>query len=166
VSNTQIAFLNRNNVPRREALQASIDKLGFNLKLDPEFTPFEDSGFSPCTLDGIPDVGFEVFYAPTLEVTEGDPDLATVAGDRDFSISMVWHSSMKDCACVMIVSCALAKDFDAVISYEGEEPEPFESLLASTKEIVADATKPTPSASARERPANAPMPRKPLWCFW
>jgi hypothetical protein len=71
MSNTQIAFLNRSNVPDRGALQASIDRLGFNLTLHPEFTAFEDAGFSPCVLNGTPDVGFEVFYAPTSEVTVG-----------------------------------------------------------------------------------------------
>ncbi len=67
MSYTQIAFLNRGNVPNREALQASISRLGFNLELHPEFTPFEDSGFSPCILDGTPDVGFEVFWASNIE---------------------------------------------------------------------------------------------------
>jgi hypothetical protein len=52
---------------------------------------------------------------------------------------MIWRGSMKDCASVLIVSCALAKDFGAVISYEGEPPEPFENLLEATREAIAEA---------------------------
>jgi len=142
MSNTQFAFLKQSQVPNREALQASIDRLGFKLTLHPEFKSFEDSGFVPCVLDGASDVGFEVFYSSTSDFFgEDDDDLRTMIGDRDFAIGMVWHSSMKDCACAMIVSCALAKDFDAVISYEGELPEPFESLINNTKDVLIEVGK-------------------------
>jgi hypothetical protein len=163
MSNTQIAFLSRSNIPNREALQASINRLGFNLTLHPEFTPIEDSGFSPCILDGTPDVGFEVFYAPTLEVAESDSNLKAIAVGRDFSISMIWRGSMKDYACVMIVSCALAKDFGAVVTYEGEPPESFETLLESTMSIVADAANEKPWEPA---PTAAHPPKKRWWRLW
>ena len=166
MSNAQIAFLNRGKVPNREALQTSIDQLGFNLKLDLEFTPFDDSGFSPCVLDGATDVGFEILYAPTSEVVDGNPNLTAIAAGRDFSISMVWHSSMKDCACAMIVSCALAKDFGAVVTYEGEQPESFETLLENTKSIVVDAAKETPRVQAKHPAPEAPSPKKPWWRLW
>lgn len=166
MSNTQIAFLYRENVPDREALQASIDRLGFNLKLHSEFTPFEDSGFSPCVLDGAMDVGFEVLYAPTSEVADGDPNLTAIAEGRDFSISMIWHSSMKDCACAQIVSCALAKDFGAVVTYEGEQPEPFETLLEETKSIVADSAKEESRVQAQHAASISPSPQKPWWRLW
>jgi hypothetical protein len=139
MSNTQFAFLKRSSVPTREALQASIRGLGFDLTLDPEFTPFEDEGFSPCVFNGIEDVGFEVFYEPASEIAGDDEDLQEIIGENDYCISMVWRSSMKDFASVMIVSCALAKDFGAVISYEGEEPEVFDALLKTTKSIVEEA---------------------------
>ena len=139
MSNTQIAFIEKSRVPSRAQLQASIDALGFNLALDPEFTPFEDEGFSPCVLAGEEGPGFEIFYDDAESVIDGDESLEEIAGGRDFSISMVWRSSMKDMACVMIVSCALAKDFGAVISFEGEEPEELTSLVESTRKTVVDA---------------------------
>ncbi|HET9396390.1 MAG TPA: hypothetical protein VFO36_10065 [Nitrospiraceae bacterium] len=166
MSNTQIAFLDRANVPGRDALQASIDRLGFNLKLHPEFMPFDDSGFLPFVLDGTPDVGFEVFYAPASEVTEGDEDLAAIAAGREFSISMVWRGSMKDCACAMIVSCALTRDFAAVVTYEGNPPEPFESLLENTKEVLAEAAKEKPRVQAQQVSEGTPPPKKPWWRLW
>jgi len=158
MSNTQYAFLMRNRVPNREALQSSIDALGFDLKLDPTFTPFEDSGFSPCVLNGSGDIGFEVLYQPAAEVD----GLERVAGANDYCISMTWHGSMKDCASAMIVSCALAKDFGAIITYEGEEPDPFDKLLGETKKIMNDAQKEPVKSQV---PSNE-IARRPWWKLW
>ena len=139
MSNNQFAFIKRSSVPNREALQASVDALGFDLKLHPEFDPTTDSGFLPFTLDGEEGPGFEVFYSDTNEVAGDDEDFMSLAQGRDYCISMVWRSSMKDLACVMIVSCALTKDFDAIVSYEGEAPESLDNMLEATRGILKDA---------------------------
>lgn len=139
MSNTQYAFLNRAQVPDRSALQASIDALGFDLRLHPQFTPFIDSGFSPCVLCGKEGPGFEIYYAPSKVVTDGNEDFLALAEGRDFCISMVWRGSMKDLACVMVVSCALAKDFGAIVSYEGEATFPLAAMLAATPALIRDA---------------------------
>jgi hypothetical protein len=90
-------------------------------------------------LNGEEGPGFEVYYEEASEVIGGDPGLRALAAGRDHCISMVWHSSMKDLACVMIVSCALAKDFAAVVSYEGEPPDTVEKMLSSTQEVLRGA---------------------------
>lgn len=140
MSNTQFAFLMRAHVPNREALQSSINALGFDLKLHPEFTPFEDSGFLPFILNGEDGPGFEIDYELAMDVISDDKDLEVIAAGNDVCISMTWRSSMKDFACVMIVSCALAKDFGAIISYEGEEPESLTEILSETQEILQQIT--------------------------
>ena len=139
MSNTQFAFLKKSQVPSGAALQASIDALGFDLKLDPTLNLLEDSGFSPCVLAGISDVGFELFTEPAKDVIGDNDEFLETIGDSDLAVSMIWRGSMKDCASVLIVSCALAKDFGAVISYEREPPEPFENLLEATREAIAEA---------------------------
>ena len=139
MSNTQFAFLKSAAVPDRAALQAWIDDLGFDLKLHPEINLKSDQGFSPCVLEGVEDVGFELWPSATQELAEDNEGVSEIAGDRDFCISMSWRGSMKDCAAVMIVSCALAKNCDAVISYEGDQPEPLAKMLEATAEILADA---------------------------
>ena len=98
----------------------------------------EDCGFSSCVFNGISGAGFEVLCEPTIDLVD-DEVLSDIAGENDISISMVWRSSLRDYACVLIVSCALAKDFGAVISYEGEPPKSFENILQETYEIVAEA---------------------------
>lgn len=141
MSQTQFAFLKKDNTPSKGALQSVIDSLGFDLKIDPEFTPFEDEGFSPCTLNGEQDVGFEIYYEPASDVTEDDEEFAEIAGENDFCISMCWGGSFKDCACVMIASLALAKEFGATITYEGEEPETLESLNNAVQECFREIEK-------------------------
>jgi hypothetical protein len=131
--------LRRSDVPSRDALQVSIDRLNFDLKLHPEFTPFEDSGFLPFSLSNEDGPGFEISYDEATEIFGEDEEFSTLANGRDYCISMVWRGSMKDLACVMIVSCALTKDFGAVVSYEGDAPDSLSEMIAATKQIIIDA---------------------------
>ncbi len=145
MSNTQFAFLEKENVPTGEAWQRAIDDLQFSVRLtiDPELAPFEDEGFSPCKWgDTDHDVGFEIYYEPAEDVYEDDEEFKAVAGEgNDYCISMSWGGSMLDCAAVMIASCALAKSFGAVISYEGDGPSQIEKLVQDTKETIISAEK-------------------------
>ena len=131
MSNTQFALLKKALVPDRATLQSWIDALGFDLQLDPELNLLTDEGFSPCVLEGVENVGFELFTEPTVDVADGDDDFLEMAGDRDVCISMSWRSSARDLAAITIVCCALARHCDAVISFEGDEPETFEQLIAT-----------------------------------
>jgi hypothetical protein len=139
MSNTQYAFLRSESLPSRSTLQGWIDSLGFDLKLCPDLALKTDRGFSPCILSGVEDVGIELWPSDVAEMAAGNEEILRGAEGRDFCISMTWRSSMKDCAAVMIVSCALAKFCDAVISYEGDAPEPLDKMLAATVGIVEDA---------------------------
>ena len=134
--NTQYAFLKNDTIPDRATLQSWIDGLGFDLKLDLELDLMKDRGFSPCTLNGMTEIGFELWPEPTADVAAGSNELLTIAGDRGFCLVMSWGGNMKDCAAVMILSCALAKHCDAVISYECNEPESLLQMLQSTQEIL------------------------------
>lgn len=144
MSNTQYAFIDRARLPTRDALQASITALGFDLALYPGFTLPEFSGFLPCTLEGEEGPGFEVFCEDAAEITGDEADLVAMAAGRDFCIGLVWRSSMKDLACVLIVSCALAKDFGAIVSYELESPQPLDEMLGSMPLVLRDARKEKP----------------------
>lgn len=143
MSQTQFAFIKKENIPSRTVLQASIDQLGFDLKLDPEFTLFEDEGFFPCILNGDSDVGFEIFYESVEDLIGGDEDeeLKLLIGESDYAISLCWGGSFQDCACVLLVSIALAKNFDATISYEGDASETIEGMLEGVEECFREIKK-------------------------
>ena len=144
MSNTQFAFINKLNVPDQGAWQRAIDSIEFKVRLliDPELEPFKDEGFSPCVWgDTKDDVGFEIYYESSSDIHDENEDLKAIIGDNDYCISMRWGGSYKDCAAVMIASCALAKEFAAVISYEGEDPQSLQTLINSTHLIIAEAEK-------------------------
>jgi hypothetical protein len=141
MSNSQFAFIQRQSVPDRATLQASLDRLGFDLQLNPDFTPFDDSGFLPFTLNGSEGPGFEIHYSEAQDVVGDDEGFAAIAGGRDYCITMTWGGRMKDLACVMMVSCALAQDFGAVVSYEGEEPQPLDEMLHTVQVALKEAAK-------------------------
>lgn len=164
MSNTQFAFIDKTRVPDRSALQASISSLGFDMELDPTYTPFEDAGFSPCTLNGRPGFGFEIYYDDACEVTGADEAMQSMAGGRDHCIMMVWHGSMNDGACALIVGAALAKDFDARVSYEGEPASTVEELLASAREMLDQGREESPPLASTN--VTQVQTSKPWWKFW
>jgi len=139
MSNTQFIFINKEDVPNREQLQDALVKSGFKLSLDPEFTPFEDEGFSPCDLDGVDDIGFEIFYEDSLDVIEDDEELAIVADNKDYCISLCWGGEMADCVAVLMVSFAMQKHFNAIVSYEGVEPQSLDELRAELDVALSEA---------------------------
>ena len=68
---------------------------------------------------------------------------------------------MIECASVLIASFALAKRFNAVVSYEGDDPSSLDDLLRETKEAIKLAGGKTETDLADDI-----MPRKPWWKFW
>ena len=166
MSNIQYAFIARDRIPDRAALQASIDALGFDLKLNPEYTPFRDSGFLPFILNGEQGPGFEIRYQEAGDLIDKVGALRDVAASRDHCISMAWHGSMRDLACAMIVSCALAKEFGAVVSYEGNAPEPMEALLSGVLEALEEAKLERNQPSSNTPHTDGHTVKKPWWKLW
>lgn len=140
MANEQFAFLKSSSVPTREQWQQAINRAGFDLKLDPKSEPRTNVGFVPCKLNGV-ESGVEMYFDDSTEVMEGFSD---IAGDCDCCISFRWGGSMQDCACAMIASLALATDFGAVVSYEGEPPyQNLADFRRDTEAILKDAAKGT-----------------------
>jgi hypothetical protein len=166
MSSTHYVFIARSRVPDRTALQASIDAIGFDLKLHPGYTRFEDSGFLPFVLNGRAGFGFEIYYQDASAVIGDDKNLQMISDGRDYCISMVWSSSMGDLACGMIVSCALTKDFGALVSYEGNPPEPLEAMLACARDVIAEGKGEEPPTASPGPASPGTAPRKPWWKLW
>ena len=140
MANEQYAFLKSSSVPTRDHWQQAIDRAGLDLKLDPKFEPRTNVGFVPCKLNGA-ESGVEMYFDDSAEFIE---DFAAIAGDRDCCISFRWGGNMRECACAMIASLALATDFGAVVSYEGEPPyQNLADFRRDTEAILKDAAKGT-----------------------
>ncbi len=135
--NDQFAFISKGRVPTPADWQAAIDQTGFDFQLSASFEAMEHSGYLPCTLLGQP-AGFELQYESAREIIDDAEQLALLAGDRDYCITMSWGGSMRDCVAVMIASLALAKHFDARISYGGDEPDSLEELQEETQDLYEE----------------------------
>lgn len=132
MSLSQSALMHRDMVPTHSELQAAIDGSGFDLKLDSFYVPFESSGFHPCILNG-EESGFEVYWQPITDILSAWPELEAPTGSRDTSLTFIWHGDMSECACVLIVSAALAKAFDAVVFYQDD------AILYTTDQLIEEA---------------------------
>jgi len=128
----QTAYLHRASVPQLNALQGAVDSLGFDCKLDSSYMPFTSSGFLPCLLNGR-ESGFEIYFDPAEELLNSFPELADTVGKRDVPITFRWGGDMAELACVLIVSAALAKSFDAVVHYHDD------NMLYSADQLVEEA---------------------------
>jgi hypothetical protein len=116
----QTAYVARATVPDHAALQAAVDALGFDCKIDTFYVPFQCSGFLPCVLAGS-ESGFEIYFEAAADVLSDFPNLAGPVASRDVAITFRWGGDMSECACVLIVSAALAKSFGAIVHYQDDD---------------------------------------------
>jgi hypothetical protein len=107
------AYLQRDKVPPRKALQQAINALKFPLTLDDTYVPFETAGYLPCTLDG-EDAGFD------LRFKEGaTPALQARIGDRDAALAIKWGGDPREAVAALVFCAALAQGFEALVQ-EGD----------------------------------------------
>jgi len=139
--NTQYCFIRKKDVPSGKRLQEVVTGLGYELKLDPELDLLIDEGFSPCELEGHEDLGYELESGTVDEIFEEDEEFEEHIGERDYYISMSWGSSFADCLAVMITTKALIMKFDAVTTYDCEEPDSLEEIEDGIKECLSELSK-------------------------
>lgn len=158
MSQLQIAFLERARVPDRVKLEEAVRALGFDLSIDEFYRPFDCEGFLPCVLKGKTS-GFEIYFGSPDEALQGFPHLKKVVGSRDCAITFRWGGDMAECACVLIVSAALARTFSAVVYYQDDD------LAYSGDQLVQEAKAALQAAESSPRrplpPPPAPPPKKP-----
>lgn len=106
-------LLRRAQLPDAAQWQAEIDRLGFDVRLDPDFNAATHSGYLPVTLNG-GDSGFEFDVGPASEIAETYPDCVQLSGGRDCSANFCWGGDLDELACAMIASAALARLCDGV----------------------------------------------------
>jgi len=129
----QTAYLYRSSIPERLALQAAVDALGFDLKIDESYAPWESQGFLPCRLLQI-ESGFEIYFDEAMKLLQDFPNLGASVAGRDSAITFRWGGDMRELACVLIVSAALAKGFRAIVHYHGDD------MPYSVDQLIQDAT--------------------------
>jgi hypothetical protein len=159
----QTAFVAKSRVPDRAKLEEAVRALGFDLSIDEFYQPFNCSGFLPCVLKGKKS-GFEIYFGSPKEAFQNFPHLKEEAGTRDCAITFRWGGDMTECACVLIVSAALATSFDALVHYQDDD------LVYTADQLVEQANQALGfSEESESSDADAPPqppPRKPWWKLW
>jgi hypothetical protein len=126
MAHTFTAFLLRDHIPMRAALQTAIHALGFKLTLEDDYVPFASSGYLPCTLDG-EDAGLNIRFVSS----------DAIAG-RDAAIVLQSGGDPREEATVVMIAAALANTFDAVIRDSSNSERNTEGLITSAKEAFAE----------------------------
>ena len=123
------AYLSRDKVPERKALQQAIDALKLPLKFDGNYVPFETSGYLPFTLDG-EDAGFFLRFGDVATDTSSALNL----GERNVALNLKWGGDPREETAALIFCAALANGFDAVV--QADEIQSLEQLLAKAKKLL------------------------------
>lgn len=132
MAKVRTAYLKREHVPSRTALQDAIKHLRFKLILDESYTPFECTGYIPCTLDG-EDAGVDIKFGAT-DFNALAPTVKAAIGDRDTTINIRSGADPREIVSADIIAATLANSFEALIQNRGEDAlENAEELLNSAR---------------------------------
>ncbi|ESS67405.1 hypothetical protein MGMO_167c00260 [Methyloglobulus morosus KoM1] len=132
MAKVRTAYLKHEQVPTRMALQDAIKNLRFKLILDDSYTPFECTGYIPCTLDG-EDAGVEINFGET-DFSALAPTVKAAIGDRDTTINIRSGADPREIVSAAIIAATLANSFEALIQNQGEDAlENAEELLISAR---------------------------------
>ncbi|MCI4680721.1 hypothetical protein K9U39_01515 [Rhodoblastus acidophilus] len=110
------AFVKKDDVPSRKALQGALDPLGFRIVLDEDYKPFKTKGYVPVALDG-EDAGFDLrFDEPAAEI-RAKLGLA----DGAVALAIRWGGDPREELAALAVLAALAQSFGAAVAPPGAE---------------------------------------------
>lgn len=125
MARTYTAYLKRDQIPDRAALQAAIKSLGFKLTLEEDYAPFSSSGYLPCTLDG-EDAGLTLRF-----------DISNEIAGKDSALTLQWSGDPREQVSVMMIAAALAHGFDAVVRDADNVGKSANELLESAKKAFS-----------------------------
>ena len=125
------AWIKRQDVPDRQALQKAIKALGVPLSLDEAYAPFETAGYLPCTLDG-EDAGFDLRFKQGQTPA---PEILAQLNGRDVAMTCKWGGDPREDAAASLFCAALVKSFGAL----AQQDDAFitaEALLARAEAVL------------------------------
>jgi hypothetical protein len=120
MAKTLIAFMERSQVPSRQALQEAVKNLRFRLSLDEAYVPFEWAGYLPCTLDG-EDASVDIRFADSASRLSEQPKLLLQIGNRGTAILLRGGGDPREQASALILGAVLAHSFGALVQHHGDD---------------------------------------------
>lgn len=126
MARTYTAYLNSDQIPALEALQAAIKSLGFKLTLDDAYTPLQVSGYLPCTLDG-EDAGVTIKFEASQEIS-----------GKDTAITLQWSGDPREQTSAVMIAAAFAHTFAATVRDQNQQETSAEALVADARKQFAN----------------------------
>lgn len=123
------AYLKKDDVPSRKALQGALDPLGFKVVVDDDYAPLKSKGYVPCALDG-EDAGFDLRF----QEVEAETRAKFALGEDSVAMAFRWGGDPREELAALAVTLALKQQFGAVV----EEPA---GAALSVDELLAKARK-------------------------
>ncbi len=131
-------FMNANKLPTRQQWQSAITEMGFPLQLDPELDLTDQSGFSPCTLNG-KSTGCEISLDSPDDILPAYPSMRERAQGTDRVVTFCWGGDSAECACALAAAAALVKRSDGIAyNPQDDEPNDFDQLRNEFRKCIAD----------------------------
>jgi hypothetical protein len=126
------AYLKKDDIPSRKALQGALDPLGFKIVVDDDYTPLKSKGYVPCALDG-EDSGFDLRFQEPDAVARSKWALA----DDAVAMAIRWGGDPREELAALAVLAALAQHFGAIIAEPGAgEPLAPDALLTKARKVA------------------------------
>ena len=114
---TQINLLQKSKIPKKEALEEAINKLGVDFKFLENFDKFDGLDMVSCQINGVK-TSFEIYFDEINdELLENFPKLKSGISDFDCAVSFVWGYDYTAGASVGIISIALIDICNSVSFY-------------------------------------------------
>lgn len=124
------AYLKKDDVPSRKALQGALDPLGFKVVLDEDYVPLKTKGYVPCALDG-EDAGFDLRF----QEPEGEAAAGLGLPEGAVAMAIKWGGDPREALAALAVVAALTGSFGALVA------EPGVSAVLPSDEVLARARK-------------------------
>jgi hypothetical protein len=126
------AYLKKDDVPARKALQGALDPYGFKVVVDDDYAPFKTKGYVPCALDG-EDAGFDLRFQDVDAETRAKVSLPEDA----VAMAIRWGGDPREELAALAVAVALAERFSATVEEPGTgAPLSAEELLARARKAA------------------------------
>lgn len=120
----------RSLVPTLSELHGVLKSLKFKLTVDEAYTPFETSGYLPCTING-EDGGINIAFDSAADVL-ADPSVANLPEAIDTAIRLKSGGDPREDVCVLMIAAALAQSNSTVAFGPSRSP-------VSAGQLVTDA---------------------------
>ena len=141
MSMTQIAFLNKADLPTKSQIEKSVCELGYEFKIYDNFENFYGIDGIECSINGHKTF-FEIYFNHPSEVVNTSDSITTEITDQDTAVSFIWGADYAAGASIGLISITLIEISKALIYYMDDDIKySKEMLLKDTPKFLKELEK-------------------------